>query len=149
MKKLETTKRNTNAKEGNCKPVPALTTVAAALSVLVETFSDERLPSLSAMVRALSLVWELSGVLFWTAPFRKVGADRVASWPSHVSREEPPAGNFRSRRRLSYTACVFGEPVRGALPDPSFFSLSGLEQVRAYVRGLVPTTALFRFFRGA
>lgn len=36
------------------------------------------------------------------------------------------------------------EPVRGSLPDPSLFSLSGLEMVRAYMRGLVPATPIFK-----
>jgi class 3 adenylate cyclase len=40
--------------------------------------------------------------------------------------------------------CVINEPVRGSLPDPSLISLSGLELVRAYMRGLVPATPLFR-----
>jgi uncharacterized protein (TIGR00369 family) len=39
---------------------------------------------------------------------------------------------------------VLNEPVRGSLPDPSFFSLSGLEQMRAFMRGLMPSTPLFR-----
>jgi class 3 adenylate cyclase len=39
---------------------------------------------------------------------------------------------------------VRNEPVRGSLPDPSLFSLSGLELVRAYMRGLVPPTPLFK-----
>lgn len=35
-----------------------------------------------------------------------------------------------------------GEPVRGALPDPGFFSLTGFEQVEAIRRGLVPRSPL-------
>jgi class 3 adenylate cyclase len=35
-----------------------------------------------------------------------------------------------------------GEPVRGALPDPGFFSLAGFEQVEAIRRGLVPRSPL-------
>ena len=31
-----------------------------------------------------------------------------------------------------------GEPVRGHTPDPGFYSLSGLEQARAWFRGLAP-----------
>ena len=36
------------------------------------------------------------------------------------------------------------EPVRGHRPDPSLFSLSGLELLRAYMRGHVVGTPLFR-----
>ena len=39
---------------------------------------------------------------------------------------------------------ALGEPVRGSLPDPSLLSLSGLEQLRAYMRGLVLDTPLYR-----
>jgi len=39
---------------------------------------------------------------------------------------------------------VLNEPVRGTLPEPSFFSLSGLEMLRAYMRGQVAGTPLFR-----
>lgn len=39
---------------------------------------------------------------------------------------------------------VLDEPVRGFLPDPSLFSLSGLDQLRAYMRQQVPHTPLFR-----
>jgi class 3 adenylate cyclase len=35
-----------------------------------------------------------------------------------------------------------GEPVRGALPEPGFFSLTGFEQVEAIRRGLVPRSPL-------
>jgi len=37
---------------------------------------------------------------------------------------------------------VIHEPVRGGLPDPSFFSLPGLEQVRAIQKGLTPRPPL-------
>jgi len=37
---------------------------------------------------------------------------------------------------------VIHEPVRGGLPDPSFFSLPGIEQVRAVQRGLTPRPPL-------
>jgi uncharacterized protein (TIGR00369 family) len=37
---------------------------------------------------------------------------------------------------------VIDEPVRGGFPDPSFFSLPGIEQVRAYQRGLTPRPPL-------
>jgi uncharacterized protein (TIGR00369 family) len=39
---------------------------------------------------------------------------------------------------------VLNEPVRGSIPDPSFFSLSGLDQLRSFMRGLMPSTPLFR-----
>lgn len=42
----------------------------------------------------------------------------------------------------SYTAAVIDEPVRGGFPEPSFFSLPGIEQARALQRGLVPRTPL-------
>jgi hypothetical protein len=35
---------------------------------------------------------------------------------------------------------LLDEPVRRSVPDPSLFSLSGLEQIRAYTRGLMPST---------
>ena len=35
-----------------------------------------------------------------------------------------------------------GEQVRGSLPEPSFASLSRLERIRAYVRGLMPATPI-------
>jgi len=35
-----------------------------------------------------------------------------------------------------------GEPVRGSLPDPGFYSLTGFEQVEAIRRGLVPRSPL-------
>lgn len=41
---------------------------------------------------------------------------------------------------------MLDEPVRGAVPDRSFFSLSGLEQLRAYMRGYMfslPNTVLW------
>ncbi len=41
-----------------------------------------------------------------------------------------------------YTALVVDEPVRGHLPDPSFYSLPGIEQARAWVRGDAPTVPL-------
>lgn len=44
--------------------------------------------------------------------------------------------------RLSYTAPVIDEPVRGGFPDPSFFSLPGIEQVRAIQRGFTPRPPL-------
>jgi acyl-coenzyme A thioesterase PaaI-like protein len=34
---------------------------------------------------------------------------------------------------------VWNEPVRGGLPDPSFYGLPGMEQAQALLRGLVPT----------
>jgi uncharacterized protein (TIGR00369 family) len=37
---------------------------------------------------------------------------------------------------------VVDEPVRGRLPDPSFWSLSGIDQARARLRGLVPRPPL-------
>jgi uncharacterized protein (TIGR00369 family) len=37
---------------------------------------------------------------------------------------------------------VIDEPVRGGFPDPSFFSLPGIEQVRAVQRGLTPRPPL-------
>lgn len=39
---------------------------------------------------------------------------------------------------------MLNEPVRGSIPDPSFLSLSGLDQLRAFMRGLMPSTPLFR-----
>ena len=33
---------------------------------------------------------------------------------------------------------MLDEPVRGAVPDRSLLSLSGLEQLRVYMRGLLP-----------
>lgn len=36
------------------------------------------------------------------------------------------------------------EVVRGSLPPPGFYSLSGMEQARAFLRGLVPSTPLVR-----
>src|SRR5688572_30261766 len=41
------------------------------------------------------------------------------------------------RADATYTARVLDEPVRGGFPDPPFFSLSGLDQMRAFQRGLV------------
>jgi len=49
---------------------------------------------------------------------------------------------MRRRRRIYTVPAMRGEPVRGALPDPGFYSLSGLEQVQAYRRGLVPRPPL-------
>jgi uncharacterized protein (TIGR00369 family) len=37
---------------------------------------------------------------------------------------------------------VIDEPVRGSVPDPSFFSLPGIEQVRAVQRGFTPQLPL-------
>jgi class 3 adenylate cyclase len=37
---------------------------------------------------------------------------------------------------------VVDEPVRGRLPDPSFYSLPGIEQARAWVHGDAPTVPL-------
>ena len=34
------------------------------------------------------------------------------------------------------------EPVRGGIPDPHFYSLPGIEQLRAFQRGLVLPTPL-------
>lgn len=34
------------------------------------------------------------------------------------------------------------EPVRGRVPDPSFWSLSGIDRARAYLRGVVPRSPL-------
>ena len=42
----------------------------------------------------------------------------------------------------SYTAPVVDEPVRGRFPDPSFYSLPGIEQARAWLRGLTPRSPL-------
>jgi acyl-coenzyme A thioesterase PaaI-like protein len=39
---------------------------------------------------------------------------------------------------------VLNEPVRGSIAGPSFFSLSGLDQLRAYMRGLMSSAPLFR-----
>jgi class 3 adenylate cyclase/acyl-coenzyme A thioesterase PaaI-like protein len=39
---------------------------------------------------------------------------------------------------------VVDEPVRGGLPHPAFFSLPGVEQLRAYQRGLTPAAPLSR-----
>ena len=39
---------------------------------------------------------------------------------------------------------MLNDPVRGSIPDPSFFSLSGLDQLRSFMRGLMPSTPLFR-----
>ncbi len=36
------------------------------------------------------------------------------------------------------------EAVRGSLPSPAFYSLGGMEQARAFLRGLVPSTPLAR-----
>lgn len=35
---------------------------------------------------------------------------------------------------------MLDEQVRGSVPDPSLFSLTGLEQIRAFTRGLMPST---------
>src|SRR5438128_5093329 len=35
---------------------------------------------------------------------------------------------------------MLSEPVRGSIPEPRFFSLSGLEQVRAYAQARMPST---------
>src|SRR5713101_10065686 len=42
-------------------------------------------------------------------------------------------------RRLPH---MRGEPVRGGLPDPGFYSLPGFEQAQAIQRGLVPRAPL-------
>ena len=34
------------------------------------------------------------------------------------------------------------EPVRGAFPDPSFYSLPGIDQLRAWLRGVAPRVPL-------
>src|SRR4051812_49396247 len=39
---------------------------------------------------------------------------------------------------------VWKEPVRGGLPDRSFYGLPGIEQARALMRGLVPHPPLGR-----
>jgi uncharacterized protein (TIGR00369 family) len=39
---------------------------------------------------------------------------------------------------------VIDEVVRGSIPPPGFYSLSGLEQARSFLRGLVPATPLAR-----
>ncbi len=39
---------------------------------------------------------------------------------------------------------MLDEPVRGSLPPPGFYSLSGIDRYRAFLRGLVPTTPLAR-----
>lgn len=48
------------------------------------------------------------------------------------------------RASLTYVGRVLNEPVRGSLPESSLFSLSGIEQLRAYMRGHLPSTPLFR-----
>jgi uncharacterized protein (TIGR00369 family) len=44
------------------------------------------------------------------------------------------------RPSLTYIGLVLNEPVRGSLPGPNFFSLPGLDQLRAFMQGLVPRT---------
>lgn len=41
---------------------------------------------------------------------------------------------------------MLNEPVRGVMPEPSFFSLSGLEQLRAFTQGRMPSTPNARLF---
>ena len=41
---------------------------------------------------------------------------------------------------------VLNEPVRGTIPDPGFFSLSGLEQLRAYAQRRLPSTPHARLY---
>jgi uncharacterized protein (TIGR00369 family) len=43
-----------------------------------------------------------------------------------------------------YTAAVLGEPVRGGFPDPAIYALPGIEQLRAFLSGLVPQPPLVR-----
>lgn len=40
---------------------------------------------------------------------------------------------------------MLNEPVRGSLPEQAVWSLSGLDVLRAYMRGLLPSTPLQRF----
>src|SRR5205807_2033280 len=44
----------------------------------------------------------------------------------------------------SYNARVVDEPVRGGFPERSFYSLPGVEQARAWLRGLAPESPLAR-----
>lgn len=53
---------------------------------------------------------------------------------------------IRSGDRVSYGESVLNEPVRGAVPEQGVFSLSGLEILRAYMRGSIPSTPLYRLF---
>ncbi|MEY2432963.1 MAG: hypothetical protein QOC92_2688 [Acidimicrobiaceae bacterium] len=52
-----------------------------------------------------------------------------------------PAGwSKQARRRLRHSVAMWNEPVRGTLPEPGFFSLSGLEQMRSYLQNRAPST---------
>lgn len=44
------------------------------------------------------------------------------------------------RAFAAYTAHVLDEPIRGGFPDPPFFALPGIEQLRAAQRGLILPT---------
>ena len=48
--------------------------------------------------------------------------------------------------RVPYNAPVVDEPVRGRLPEPSFWSLPGIEQARARMRRLAPASPLSHLF---
>jgi class 3 adenylate cyclase len=47
-------------------------------------------------------------------------------------------------RSAPYTAAVLGEPVRGGFPDRAIYSLSGIEQLRAFLDGLALQPPLVR-----
>ena len=42
--------------------------------------------------------------------------------------------------RTGHSVRVSTEPVRGTVPEPGFFSLSGLEQLRLYLERRLPST---------
>src|SRR5688572_18370764 len=46
------------------------------------------------------------------------------------------------RAVATYTARVLDEPVRGGFPDPQFFSLPGIDQLRAFLRNMVLPTPI-------
>src|SRR5688572_9745858 len=46
------------------------------------------------------------------------------------------------RATVPYTARVLDEPVRGGFPDPQFFSLPGIDQLRAFLRNMVLPTPI-------
>ena len=56
----------------------------------------------------------------------------------------PRVRDRESTATLTYVGRVLNEPVRGCLPESSFFSLPGLAQLRAYQQGLAPRTPFGR-----
>ena len=71
------------------------------------------------------------------SPGRRLGSPFPDSRSGRAPSQLQPGESNGSR---PYTPRVLGEPVRGRLPEASFYSLPGIERFDAWVRGLAPRT---------